>query len=73
MAEYEALLLGFNLAVKHEIKLLSVFGDSELIVSEVRSKYPSKQQTLKKYKNTVWTSIECLMLFQLIWWIDPKT
>lgn len=32
IVEYEALLIGLNLAMKHGIKLLSVFGDSKLII-----------------------------------------
>lgn len=38
VVEYEAFLLGLNLSIKHGIKSLSVFGDSELIESQVRSK-----------------------------------
>jgi len=47
IAEYEALLLGLNVALKHGIKMLKVFGDSELVVSQIRDKYASKNKRLK--------------------------
>lgn len=34
-AKYEALSLGLNIAIKHGIKCLKVFGDSELVVAQV--------------------------------------
>lgn len=40
IAEYEALITGLNLVVKHGIKILSVFGDSELIVSQIKENMP---------------------------------
>ena len=45
--EYEALLLGLRLAHKHGIKCLHVIGDSELVVSQVRNAYVSKNKRLK--------------------------
>lgn len=53
MAEYEALLLGFSLATKHEIKKLLVWGDSKLIVSQVRLVYSSKNDRFKQYISAI--------------------
>lgn len=36
IVEYEALITGLNMAVKHKIKLLVILGDSELVVSQVK-------------------------------------
>ena len=36
MAKYEALLLGLKQGQKMGIRLLKVFGDSELVVNQVR-------------------------------------
>ena len=67
IAEYEALLLGLRLAHKHGIKCLHVIGDSELVVSQVRNAYVSKNKRLKKYKNVVWDMIECFDAFGIVW------
>lgn len=63
IAEYEALITRLNLAAKHGIKILSVFGDSELIVSQVKGKYASKHIRLKQYRNAVWDTIEIFSFF----------
>ncbi|HEX4849369.1 MAG TPA: ribonuclease HI family protein, partial [Puia sp.] len=65
IAEYEALLLGLNIALKHGIKMLRVFGDSELIVSQIRDKYASKNKRLKQYKHAVWDTIELFDAFSI--------
>lgn len=67
IAEYEALITGLNLAVKHGIKILSVFGDSELIVSQIKEKYASKHIRLKQYRNAVWDTIVLFDAFQINW------
>ena len=67
IAEYEALLLGLILAHKHGIKCLHVIGDSELVVSQVRNAYVSKNKRLKQYRNAVWDMIECFDAFGIIW------
>lgn len=67
VVEYEALLLGLRLAEKHGIKNLKVIGDSELVISQVRSKYASKNKRLKKYINVVWDEIEKFDAFNIDW------
>ena len=47
IAEYEDLLLGLKIAHKHGIKCLHVIGDSELVISQVRNTYVSKNKRLK--------------------------
>ena len=47
IVEYEALLLGLRLAHKHGIKCLHIIGDFELVVSQVRNAYVSKNKRLK--------------------------
>lgn len=58
VAEYEALLLSLRLSKKHGIKNLKVVGDSKLVISQIRSKYASKNKRLKQYRNVVWDQIE---------------
>ena len=57
-AEYEALILGLRAAKDFGIKELAVFGDSELIIQQVKNVYQVKQQLLKVYRNEVWDLIE---------------
>lgn len=47
IVEYEALLLGLRIANKHGIKMLNVFGDSDLIISQVRNKFSTKKDKMK--------------------------
>jgi ribonuclease HI len=39
IVEYEALLIGLNLALDRNIKCLRVIGDSDLVVSQVKRKF----------------------------------
>ena len=57
ITEYEALLLGLRLAHKHGIKCLFFVGDFELVISQVREVYVSKNKRLKQYRNVVWDMI----------------
>jgi ribonuclease HI len=51
IAEYEALILGFNLAIDKGVTYLRVKGDSNLIVSQVLMKFATKNEKLKKYRD----------------------
>ena len=48
MAEYEGLLLGFELAVKHNVQNLKLHMDSELIVMQMNGAYRVKEPRLKE-------------------------
>jgi len=50
--------LGLKAAKDMNVKHLEVFGDSELVVSQVKDKYKLKQIRLKQYKNEVCDLIE---------------
>jgi ribonuclease HI len=54
VAEYEALVLGLRVAKDMKIEELAVFGDSELIVHQVKNMYQAKHPKLRTYKNEVW-------------------
>jgi len=49
IAEYEALILGLKAVKDLNVKKLEVFGDSELVVLQVRNKYQARQLRLKQY------------------------
>lgn len=64
--EYEALIHGLEWARKKGIKCLQVYGDSELIVNQVRNLNVTKNDLLKKYKHRVWGIIEDFDAFNLL-------
>lgn len=53
-AEYQALLHGINLAIKHGIKHLDCYLDSELVVKQLNKEYRVKDQELAKIFVKVW-------------------
>ncbi len=52
-AEYLSLILGLQLAIKNEIKVLNVKGDSQLIINQVTGKYQVKAENLIPLYNKV--------------------
>jgi ribonuclease HI len=62
IAEYEALVLGLRAAKDMAIDKLEVFGDSELVVNQVKDIYQEKQLRLKQYINEVWDIVDNLFL-----------
>jgi ribonuclease HI len=62
IAEYEALVLGLKAPKNMANDCIAVFGDSELIINQVRNIYQDKQQRLKQYRNEVWDPIDNLFL-----------
>jgi ribonuclease HI len=57
-AEYEAFILGMKETKDLGVEQMVVFGDSELIIQQVRDLYKVKNVKLKKYRNEVWSLIE---------------
>ena len=57
-AEYEDLLLGLKAAKDLGIQQIFVYGDSELVVQQVRNNYQVKQDLLKVYHNELWDMID---------------
>jgi ribonuclease HI len=62
ITEYEALVLGLRASKDMAIECLVVFGDSELIINQVKNIYQAKKQRLKQYINEVWDLIDNLFL-----------
>jgi ribonuclease HI len=62
ITEYEALVLGLRAAKDMKIEELSVFGDAELIVHQVRNIYQAKHPRLRAYRNAVWDLIDNFFL-----------
>ena len=62
IAEYEALLLGLRAAKDMSIQQFFVYGDSELVVQQVRNNYQVKQDLLKVYRNEILDMIDNLFV-----------
>jgi ribonuclease HI len=58
VAEYEALVLGLRAAKDMGIKEITVFGDAELIIQQIKNVYQAKHPRLRSYKNEVWDLID---------------
>ena len=65
MDEYEALLLGLELAREMKINCLNVIGDSDLVVSQVKNQFVAKNDRLRSYRNAVWDTIETFDAFSI--------
>jgi ribonuclease HI len=55
-------VLGLRAAKDMAIESLAVFGDSDLIINQVKNIYQSKKQRLKQYMNEVWDLVDNLFL-----------
>ena len=51
-------MLGLKATKDLGIQHISVYGDSELVVQQVRNNYQVKQDLLKVYRNEVWDMID---------------
>jgi ribonuclease HI len=60
--KYEALFLGLRDAKDMGIEELSVFGDAELIVHQIKNLYQSKHPRLMTYRNEVWDLVDSFFL-----------
>jgi ribonuclease HI len=58
VAEYEALVLGPRAAKYMGIEELSIFGDAELIVHQIKNVYQTKHPRLRSYRNEVWDLLD---------------
>ena len=65
VAKYESLIQGLLLAQKKGIQALSVYGDSELVVNQVRNQNITKNGLLKSYKHRVWDLLEGFNAFNI--------
>ena len=53
VAEYNALLIGLQLAHKMGVHYLEVYGDSKLIVNQVKEEYEVRHKDLVPYYHTI--------------------
>jgi ribonuclease HI len=58
VAEYEALVLRLRVAREMGIQEVSVFGDAELVVQQIRNAYQAKHSQLRSYRNEIWDLVD---------------
>ncbi|XP_039056854.1 LOW QUALITY PROTEIN: uncharacterized protein LOC120199967, partial [Hibiscus syriacus] len=58
MAEYEACVLGLRAAVERKVKMLKVYGDSALIIYQLRGEWETKDPKLVEYRKLVMELVE---------------
>ena len=64
--EYEALVQGLRKAIELKVSNLKVFGDSEIIVKQIRNQIHCVSPHLKAYQNEVWDLLKCFNAFNII-------
>ena len=57
MDEYEEWILGLKAAIDLRFKFLSIYGDSTLVISQVKGEWDTKHSNLIPYKELVLTLI----------------
>ena len=57
-AEYEACILGLNVALEHEVQKLLVHGDAMLVISQVNGEWKTKDPKLLPYHEHLLKLIE---------------
>ena len=62
ISKYESFILGIRVAKDLNIQQLTMFGDTELVVQQVKNVYQVKQHLLKVYRNEVWNSVDNFLL-----------
>ncbi|XP_012435391.1 uncharacterized protein LOC105762014 [Gossypium raimondii] len=58
MAEYEACIMGIRAAIERKIKVLEVYGDSELVIYQLKGEWETKDPKLVNYRKLVMKLIE---------------
>ena len=50
-AEYEAMIIGLKILKKLGAKIISVYGDFELVIKQVKGEYQEKHPRMRAYRN----------------------
>ncbi|KAH9295686.1 hypothetical protein KI387_039274, partial [Taxus chinensis] len=53
MEEYEALIMGLQTAIMLSVQILDIYGDSQLVINQIKGIYQCKNEILQKYKTIV--------------------
>ena len=65
IAKYEALMLGLQILKKLGAKRVSIHGDFELIIKQIKGEYSAKHPRLRAYRNAALDFLECFIEYDL--------
>ena len=65
IAEYEGLLQGLKKSIGMNVKNIKVFGDSQIIVDQVRKRIHCNSLHLVRYQHEVWDLIDNFYSFNI--------
>ena len=66
VAKYEALILGIKMIKNLEIKKVIIYGDSELVINQVRGVYQAKHPRMRAYRNIVLYLLQDIQKYQFV-------
>jgi ribonuclease HI len=58
ITEYEACILGLEAALELKIRKMDVYGDSILIICQVKGEWKTKEEKLRPYQEYLFTLLE---------------
>lgn len=65
MAEYEALLLGIKLVKSLQATKVSILGDSDLIIQQIKGNFVTNDKILKTYRAAAADILKSFTKFQI--------
>ena len=63
--EYEALIMGIEKSIDLKVKNVYIYGDSELIINQVKGVYQAKHPRMRSYRNFVLYLLKIFESYQL--------
>ena len=66
IAKYESLVQGLRKAIELKVENLKVYGDSEIIVKQIRNQIHCISPHLKAYQNEVWDLLKSFYAFNIV-------
>ena len=58
VAQYEALISSLQVSKQMGVQCISIFGDSELIIRQIKNHCQTKHPKLRSYRNEMWDLVE---------------
>ena len=65
VAEYEALIQGLRKAINMNVKYIQVFGDSQIVIKQVRNSMHCTSNYMESYQQEVWNLIDKFETFNM--------
>ena len=66
ITEYEALILGLQVLKQLKAQKISILGDSELIIRQIKGEYSAKNPRLREYRNATLDLLKTFEKYELI-------